>query len=218
MFSEHLAHLRSSLCVSPKHVRPVRDQERNPYRSEFSSLCRTLQGQTNQRNAYKHLQATGNVGRLLIEPLAAHFNLTLLTRPSSAASLPSNLPTNVRTVSADYTIADLTIAFTGQDAVVSAVGAAAFASQKLLIDAAVAAGVRRFLPSEFSVNSDAKAVRELVPVFQAKDAVLQHLKAKENEGLTWTGLAVGPLLDWVCRRSPQPSIQSFTIRSADHIT
>ncbi|KPI36717.1 uncharacterized protein AB675_10071 [Cyphellophora attinorum] len=138
--------------------------------------------------------ATGNVGSLLIAPLAANFNLTILSR-SSSTSKPTNA-NNVKTLRADYTLEGLTKAFTGQDAVVSTVGAVAFGEQKVMIDAAVAAGVKRFLPSEMSMNGDAKAVRDLVPVFKTKHEVLEYLKSKEAKGLTWTGLGTGPLFDW----------------------
>jgi hypothetical protein len=66
-----------------------------------------------------------------------------------------------------------------------------------MIDAAIQAGVKRFLPSELSANGIAKAARELVPPFQQKWEVLEYLKEKEGQGLSWTGLATGPLLDWV---------------------
>lgn len=80
---------------------------------------------------------------------------------------------------------------------VSAVGGAGFSQQKNFINAAIRAGVKRFLPSEFSTNTRSDAVRDLVPVFGAKQEVLNLLEAKESAGFTWTALAVGPLLDWV---------------------
>jgi DNA-binding NarL/FixJ family response regulator len=83
----------------------------------------------------------------------------------------------------------------GQDAVISAIGATGFQSQKTVIDAAIAAGVRRFLPSEFSANTLSDAVRSLVPAFVPKMEILDYLKEKGSTGLTWTGLAVGALLD-----------------------
>jgi hypothetical protein len=76
-----------------------------------------------------------------------------------------------------------------------------FQEQKSIINAAVKAGVKRFLPSEFSANTCSEVVRSLVPVFQAKQEVLAYLKEQESTGLTWTGLATGPLLDWVCHQS-----------------
>jgi hypothetical protein len=43
----------------------------------------------------------------------------------------------------------VTAAFEGQDAIASTVGTAGLASQSVLVDAAVAAGVKRFLLSDF---------------------------------------------------------------------
>lgn len=121
------------------------------------------------------------------------FELTLVTRPSSKGPFPEGIPVR----RADYTLEGLAQAFQGQDAVVSAMGGADFLSQKVMIDAAIEAGVQHFLPSEFSSNTTATAGRELVPLFEAKWEVLEHLKSKEGKGLIWTGLATGPLLDWV---------------------
>jgi hypothetical protein len=68
----------------------------------------------------------------------------------------------------------------------------------VLIDAAVAAGVRRFLPSEFGNDTEQPAVRAL-PVFKPKVAVQEYLKGKAgtgSAGLTYTLVATGPFLDW----------------------
>lgn len=121
------------------------------------------------------------------------FKVTVLTRPTSTVTLPAD----VSVVKASYTEDELAKAFYGQDAIVSAVGAMGFADQKIFIDAAIKAGVKRFIPSEYSTNTLSDAVRELVPVFEPKKTILDYLKQNEETGLTWTGLAVGPLLDWV---------------------
>lgn len=60
--------------------------------------------------------------------------------------------------------------------------------------------VKRFLPSEFSSNTLSDTVQELVPVFQSKKEVLDYLKSKEIEGMSWTGIASGLLFDWVRKR------------------
>ena len=101
----------------------------------------------------------------------------------------------------DFTEEDLVPKLKGQDAIVSAVGPTGFAQQKVIIDAAIRAGVKRYLPSELSGNTLSDSVRELVPIFQAKKDVLDYLRTKESEGLSWTGLATGFLFDWVRRNS-----------------
>jgi uncharacterized protein YbjT (DUF2867 family) len=106
-------------------------------------------------------------------------------------------PPGVTVRKTDFSGSSLEAAFQGQDAVISAVGATAFNEQKALVDAAIAAGVQRFIPSEFSANSQSKAVLQLLPLFGQKNDVIKYLKSKESSGLTWTGIATSALFDWV---------------------
>ena len=80
---------------------------------------------------------------------------------------------------------------------ISAVGATGFNEQKALVDAAIHAGVKRFIPSEFSANSQNEAVLQLLPLFGQKNDLIKYLKSKESSGLTWTGIATSGLFDWV---------------------
>ena len=74
-----------------------------------------------------------------------------------------------------------------------------------IVDAAVTAGVKRFIPSEFGSNTLNKKVVELFgATMEAKVKVLNHLKEQESTGLTWTGIATGPFFDWVIEL-PRPS-------------
>lgn len=66
-----------------------------------------------------------------------------------------------------------------------------------MIDAAVAAGVKRFIPSEFGSDTNNKSAQELVPVFQKKVEVKEYLESKTGSGLTWTGIVTGPVFDRV---------------------
>ncbi|KAI1616304.1 NmrA-like family protein [Exophiala viscosa] len=138
--------------------------------------------------------AGGNLGAIILAALlnAKAFQVTIVTRESSSASFSPDL----RVVRTAYTENKLVKAFAGHDAVISAVGATGFLDQKVIIDATVKAGVKRFIPSEFSSNTRSEAVRHLVPVFEPKKMVLDYLKAKEASGLSWTGLATGILFDW----------------------
>jgi uncharacterized protein YbjT (DUF2867 family) len=95
----------------------------------------------------------------------------------------------------------LEAAFKGQDAVISAVGATGFDQQKKFVDAALRAGVKRFIPSEFSANSQNEAVLQLLPLFAHKKELIEYLRSKEAEGLTWTGIATSGLFDWVSNSS-----------------
>lgn len=140
------------------------------------------------------------MGSIILDALLASntFQVTILTRESSIASFPAT----AKVVKAPYSAVELAKAFKGQDAVISAVGAGGFLEQKLFIDAAISSGVQRFIPSELSSNTLSDAVRQLVPVFEPKKEVLDYLKEKEGTGLTWTGLATGPMLDWVSLKGP----------------
>ena len=139
--------------------------------------------------------ASGNLGAPILQALldSSVLNITVLSRATSEATFPPGV--NVRKT--DYTLSSLVSAFEGADAVVSAVGMGGFAHQKTMIDAAVKAGVKRFIPSEFSVNTMSPAVCVLVPVFAGKKDIIDYLVLTEREGLSWTGIAVGLLLDWV---------------------
>ena len=102
----------------------------------------------------------------------------------------------MKVVKADYDSPDsLKEAFKGQDAVISLVGGTALGDQNKLIDAAIAAGVKRFIPSEFGSNTADARTRAIVPVFEAKFSTVNYLKSKEKE-ISWTAIATGPFLDW----------------------
>lgn len=139
--------------------------------------------------------AGGNLGQPILEALldSSTFTVTVLSRATSEATFPPGV--SVRKT--DYTLSSLVSAFEGTDAVVSAVGMGGFAQQKTVIDAAVKAGVKHFIPSEFSVNTISPAVCALVPVFARKKDIIDYLVSKEKEGLSWTGIAAGLLFDWV---------------------
>lgn len=143
----------------------------------------------------KYLQASGSIGKIILHSLLANpeFAVTVLSRKDSEVSFPSGV--TVR--KSDFSSDDLLNAFTGQDVVISAVGAAGFGEQEKLVDAAVAAGVQRFLPSEFSTSSQDGAVQKLLPIFAIKSKLIEHLKAKESATFSWTGVATSGLFDWV---------------------
>jgi hypothetical protein len=99
-------------------------------------------------------------------------------------------------IRADYSSIDsLTSAFKGQDAVVSLVGTMGFAEQQKLIDAAITAGVKRFLPSEYGSNTQNERVLAKVPIFQPKVDTVKYLKSKEDK-ISWSSVITGPFFDW----------------------
>ncbi|EIN12867.1 NAD(P)-binding protein [Punctularia strigosozonata HHB-11173 SS5] len=136
---------------------------------------------------------TGVLGPFLVQGLAASgMDITVLTRKESVSGLPAAV--SIRTVDYD-SVESLTAALQGQDAVVSTLGRVATLKQKALADAAVAAGVKRFIPAEFGSDTLNPKVRT-VPIQTDKVEVqnyLRDLSAKSE--LTYTLLITGPFLD-----------------------
>ncbi|CUS13186.1 unnamed protein product [Tuber aestivum] len=139
--------------------------------------------------------ATGNLGPSILKALQASSALetTILTRENSKTA--QSPPPNTKVLTADYTsVSSLAAAFAGQDAVVSTIAGAALGDQQALIDAAIQAGVKRFIPSEFGSNVNNDKTAKLA-VFGGKIATVDYLKKKEGE-ITWSSLVNGPFFDW----------------------
>jgi hypothetical protein len=139
--------------------------------------------------------ASGSLGSVVFEKLVAsgQFNIRILKRIGSSSTFPAG--TDV--VEVDYTSQrSLEAALKGQDAVVSTVAALAGADEKHMIDAAAAAGIKRFLPSEFGSNLDNISTRNL-PVYKLKVQIQDYLieKSKSTE-LTYTLIYNNAFLDW----------------------
>lgn len=79
---------------------------------------------------------------------------------------------------------------------ISCLGTAVLAKQRELIDAAIAANVRRFIPSEFGADLQNTKVRSL-PNYQQKVIIEDYLADKAREGrITYTLIYNGAFLDW----------------------
>jgi putative NADH-flavin reductase len=149
--------------------------------------------------------ASGSVGLPILNALLdeSSFNITILSRASSTATFPPDIP--VIKVSDEHTVKELTSAVKNQDAVIIALTTSAVSADGKdglairLIDAAVAAGVKRFIPSEFGANNLDPRARSLVSVYDIKGNMLEYLIAKANQSngeLTWTSISCGSWLDW----------------------
>ncbi|KAH8711812.1 hypothetical protein GQ44DRAFT_714233 [Phaeosphaeriaceae sp. PMI808] len=149
--------------------------------------------------------ATGSVGAPILKALLAEpsFAITILSRATSSAKLPANVP--IRKVSDDFTTSELTAAFQGQDAVVIALSTTPVTKEGKnglafrLIDAAKTAGVKRFIPSEYGTNNLDPRARTLVPVYDLKGEMLEYLIAaaqSSNGAFTWSSICCGSWLDW----------------------
>lgn len=139
--------------------------------------------------------ASGSIGAAILHALNAsgHFSLTVLKRHGSEF----NPPEGVRVVSVDYSSQEsLTTALIGQDAIISALGHAALLDQITLADAAVKAGVTRFIPSEYGCNLSNELARKL-PSFADKIKTQEHLfQLSQSTRLSYTIIYCTALLDW----------------------
>ncbi|KUJ22608.1 NAD(P)-binding protein [Mollisia scopiformis] len=138
--------------------------------------------------------ASGPVGTAILKELLKSqlFEITVLTRQASHHTFPPG----VKVCPIDYTSTDsLIAALSGQDALVSSVSMAAVPSQRLLIDAAVKAGVKRIIPSEFGCDLKNTNTRKL-PVFAGKVDIERYLDELAIKGETsYTLVFCGPFLD-----------------------
>lgn len=137
------------------------------------------------------------IGQIILKALSsnAKITVTVLTRQESSST--TEFPVGVTVHKTDFSPSSLRPLLRGQDVLISAVGGTAFTEQKKFVDAAIEAGVKRFIPSEFSTSSEDDAVIQLLPLFQQKRDIINYLKDKEEEGLSWTGIATSGLFDWV---------------------
>ncbi len=106
-------------------------------------------------------------------------------------------------------------AFQGQDAVLCCVpgGATRFDAQKILIDAAIAAGVKLYFASEYSSNIMSPHYQIFPTEFVGdKVKVRRYLEKKAAEGqMSWTALNGGPFFDMCepCLRPFFPGLLRF---------
>ncbi|KAF2795841.1 NAD(P)-binding protein [Melanomma pulvis-pyrius CBS 109.77] len=150
----------------------------------------------------------GNVGSALIAELlkdGPRFNITAVTRPTSPYTPPPQTSITHKTV--DYASLDsLTAAFTGQDAVVNCItgGATQYEPTRLVIDAAVAAGVKLYFANEFVGHVTSEQYRRMPEqAVGAKVRIRGELEVLGREGgMKWTSLNGGPFFDMWLMKGP----------------
>ncbi|KAK6213613.1 isoflavone reductase [Colletotrichum tabaci] len=147
--------------------------------------------------------ASGLVGLRVVKALQEKgFDVTAVSRESSTATFPPGVAVRRADLSS---VESLTAAFAGQDAVVSAISTVAVivpGAQDPLIDAAAGAGVKRFVPSEYGLNTRNLEGEILGDWLKAKTAAVDYLikKAEANPGFTWTGVGTSLFFDWSITR------------------
>ncbi|KAI4721002.1 NAD(P)-binding protein [Aureobasidium sp. EXF-10727] len=135
--------------------------------------------------------ATGNLGPHIVNELVNQgFEVTVLTASGKTSSLPSA----IKVTKVDFSSQDsLVSALRGQEAFISAIPK--HEEQPALIDAAIAAGVQRFIPSEFGSNIVGSEQVRALPVFAGKVKTQEYLRAKQDQ-ISYTLLVNGLFLDW----------------------
>ncbi|KAF4949147.1 hypothetical protein FSARC_13565 [Fusarium sarcochroum] len=138
---------------------------------------------------------SGLLGTKVVNSLLnAGFEVTAITRNESSATFPDKVTVKRVDITSVDSIKD---AVTGQDAVVSTAATAATGNQKIIIDAAIAARVPRFIPSEFGIPSREYRDTKIGAILAGKVSNTDYLieLAKKHDWFSWTGLSTGLFLD-----------------------
>lgn len=140
--------------------------------------------------------ASGSIGSIILKAFlnTTSMTITILQRASSSNTA---FPPSARiiTIPDDYPHNSLVAAFANQDAVINCVTTLAVRTQLRIISAAVEAGIRRYIPSEYGLNNNNPAARALCPVFREKGEVQDHLRTLEHR-MEWMAVANGMWLRW----------------------
>ncbi|KEF61120.1 uncharacterized protein A1O9_02685 [Exophiala aquamarina CBS 119918] len=148
--------------------------------------------------------ASGRVGGAILRALLSEpsFSVTVVARSTSKAKFPDNVA--LKPVSDDFTTDELIPALAGQDAVVVTVGGTKAAVQLRIADAALQAGVQRFIPADFgSFDSNSELSLKLMPQYVAKGDVRRHCEklaqksSSEGGSFSWTALVCGHFFDYL---------------------
>ncbi|KAJ5093278.1 hypothetical protein N7456_009139 [Penicillium angulare] len=139
--------------------------------------------------------ASGSLGKPIIESLVSSgFQVTALIRNGKNSSFT----TPVKKVTVDYASHEsLVSALQGINAVISVLNGPGLDVQPALLDAAIDAGVSRFIPSEFGANTYIPATSQ-IPIFQGKIAFQKLLaqKVAEHPSLSYSLVIHNPLFDF----------------------
>ncbi|KAH7050314.1 hypothetical protein B0J12DRAFT_753879 [Macrophomina phaseolina] len=138
--------------------------------------------------------ASGNTGTAIVDALLKHgFEVTAITREGSTATFP---PQHVS--SKDGVLS----AIRGQDAVVSCIAQAAVGGQDVILDAAVEAKVKRFLPSDYGIDYISARSTKVGKCLEGKVQTVDYLNklTQQHTWFSWTGVATGMFFDWGLER------------------
>lgn len=94
---------------------------------------------------------------------------------------------------------------------VSVLGPGALAHEVPLVDAAEAAGVRRFVVNDFGWGQNPRSFPEMREVGARRHVAWDRARAKAaaNPAFTWTGITIGNPIDWVRAPDALPALLFF---------
>ena len=140
-------------------------------------------------------QVTASLGSYTLTALLRHpeFNITVISRESSSANFPSTQ--KVIKVLDSYPRDALVDAFRGQDVVILNIVMEAQDPSKQLIDAAIKAGVKRIVPSDYGSTVTSGKTTSVFPLAAKANVILDYLAEKKGSGLTWTAVKSGIFFD-----------------------
>ncbi|KAL4750599.1 hypothetical protein BDW72DRAFT_175510 [Aspergillus terricola var. indicus] len=140
------------------------------------------------------LLGKGSLGTVLLDELLNNnFTVTVLTRSVSSATF---IPPGAALKEVDYTsIESLKSALAGHDIVISTLTSSVISLQKPVIDAAIAVGVKRFIPAEYGAMASDPVGRKL-PFHRDAVEIHEYLREAAAAGLIdYTVFGVGVFME-----------------------
>ncbi|KAF1935590.1 isoflavone reductase family protein [Clathrospora elynae] len=126
------------------------------------------------------------------------YGVTVLTYLSQTLSLPPHISSSaVQHKKSDFSPASLQLAFSGKDLVISTISGGDSGLQTRIIDAVVAARVKRFIPHEFDHDTLNKRIQARIPKSAGRAKVIEYLKgvSSARPEFEWAAIATGYTLD-----------------------
>lgn len=124
--------------------------------------------------------------------------ISVLTYTNQSPFLPSHVPqTGIEHKTSDFSAASLQSAFAGQDLVISTMAGGDYDLQVRIIDAAVAARVKRFIPHEFAQDNLNGRLQLRTPRSVEHAKVIRYLRraSASTSSFEWVAVATGCTLD-----------------------
>jgi hypothetical protein len=138
---------------------------------------------------------TASLGSCILAALLCNpaFNITVISRQSSTAAFP--ITQKVIKVSDTYSKDELVKAFGGRDAVILNLAVGIRDPSKQLNDAAIKAGVKHIIPSDYGSCVPSEKTIALFPLAADSARVIEYLNEIDLKGMTWTAVKCGMFFD-----------------------